>query len=329
MSWKISLGVTGIMALLIGGVFYAGQMVFQDKLTQAPQQDEPPPPFAAEQQEPPASSNQPVPPADTGVKEVQTKGVALKPEGADSLEEKGSNRKTLDLLSPMGTAPPVAQSIEPPMEKPELVAPPPKPETPPAPPLPTLTPPLPPNPGPPLNISVPPPVTAPKVAREVVKSPWTITFEVINGRTVLKAKAGKEAFFFVHCDQVDLQGPKGCLRASGKVEILDPLHAHCNVMILNLQEDRVTLEGDVTLMSCAKDKCLAFTGERLTLQVLPGLKTRIGDGNDAPRSSAPEVKKPSSRISTVGPEPIQLDFGFPVVPYDGDQLFGFWEGLFR
>jgi hypothetical protein len=324
MSWKLGLVMAGIVATVIGGVFLAGQFLLQEELTQLPRQDEPAAPFFGEYQEPPTVEHSP----------AQITSVTAKDEAKETKNSDVPKVDTLDAkptteapkavekvpidLSSLSMPPPVPQTIEPPEHKPQPVAPSPVPVAPPTPGVPALAPPLPPSP-PPQNPNISPPVSSPPV-REVVTCSWNIQMEVIKGRTVVTAKAGKDASFRIECDQLDLQAPKGCVRASGKVTITGPgLEGASNVMILNLQEDRLMLEGDVKVKSRRDKQDLELTGDRLSLRL-------INSSAEAKKASAP-----MPRISTAWPTaPLPLDF-VPVIkgPDDRAQLFRYWISLFR
>jgi lipopolysaccharide assembly outer membrane protein LptD (OstA) len=89
--------------------------------------------------------------------------------------------------------------------------------------------------------------------------------EVANGRTIVTAKAAKDAHFRIECDRLELQAPNGCVRASGKVIITgEGVSATSNVMILNLQEYRITLEGVVSVMSVRhRSELVELSGDAL------------------------------------------------------------------
>ena len=303
MSWKVGLVMAGIMVTVIGGVFLVGQFLLQEELTQLPRQDEPAAPFFGEYQEAPVIKT-----AKDEVNESKEPDVP-KVDSVDAKPTPEAPKEQANIDLSLITSPPLPQTTEPPVEKSQPVAPLPVPVAPPTPGVPALAPPLPPSPPPPTP-NIPPPVS-PVPVREVVTCCWNIQMEVIKGRTVVTAKAGKDASFRIECDQLDLQAPKGCVRASGKVSITGPgLEGASNVMILNLQEDRLMLEGDVKVKSRRDKQDLELTGERLSLRLI---------------SAAAEVKKHSSM------QPVPLDFGFPAVtgPDDRAQMFSFWLGLFR
>src|SRR5262245_29735376 len=65
--WKLGLGLACILAVISGGVYLAGQYVFQEELTALPEQDELPSQFAAEHEEPPAVENIPASSEEEGV----------------------------------------------------------------------------------------------------------------------------------------------------------------------------------------------------------------------------------------------------------------------
>jgi len=300
--WKLGLGLAGILAVISGGVYLAGHYLFQEELTVLPEPDELPPSFAVEHEEPPAAENIPASSEEEGViptaaeaDDSKADSLTKAPKDVDGPDEKttGETKPTLNapLAQPVGVEP---------------IAPLPKPAVPPVPPLPNLDPPLPPvPPPPPINLDVPRPAPIPAPVQQVVNCPWSIQLEVVKGRTTVTAKAGKEASLRIECDQLDLQAPKRCLRASGKVKITGPgLEGTSNIMTLNLQEDRLMLEGDVKVKSRRDNQDLELTGDRLNLRL---------------------INKPAKATKS------ELDFGFPTVnsPDDRSQLFNFWVEQFR
>ena len=318
--WKLGLGLACILAVISGGVYLAGQYVFQEELTALPEQDELPAQFAVEHEEPPEVENIPGRSEEEGVIPTAAEAddseadylISEAPKDVGSPDANAKDEKKPDVPAPASpetipppvgivpfaplTEPPVASEPNVPLPKPPVAVPP----------VPNLDPPLPPTPTPPpINLDIPRPAPVPAPVQQVVNCPWNIQLQVIKGRTILTAKAGKEASFRIECDQVDLQAPKGCLRASGKVKISGPgLEGTSNIMTLNLQEDRLMLEGNVKVKSRRDNQDLELTGERLNLRLI----------------------NKSAEATKVG-----LDFGFPTLnsPDDSDQIFSFWEGLFR
>jgi hypothetical protein len=308
MSWKLGLGMTGIFALVVCGVFFAGQFLFQEKLTALPEQDQPPAVVAVNQEKPPVAekTDKTEPVKDkillVGVKE---------PRMPDAFEKSKDSIPLVEAKPPSTTEDRVKQDLTKQIElakvevakgpaviSPLPIAPPlpglpiPNPETPPSPPPPNPDTP----PGPPPLVTPPPGISVP--AEKAADCLWSIQLEVVKGRTIVTAKAGKDASFRIECDQVDLQSPRGCLKATGKVKITGPgLDGSSNSLTLNLQEDRLVLEGDVKVESRRDNQDLELTGDRLNLRLI---------------NTTVEAKQSSSSSSQ-----------------DRAQLFNFWVGLFR
>jgi hypothetical protein len=105
-------------------------------------------------------------------------------------------------------------------------------------------------------------------AKPVITSPWTLQVEVVDGKTILTAFTSKDAKFRVSCDKLDLQAPRGHMKAVGAVSISSSgLQAACDSLTINLQEDLMLLEGKAQ-MKCLRDKReLEMKADRFSLRL--------------------------------------------------------------
>src|SRR5439155_23536358 len=104
-----------------------------------------------------------------------------------------------------------------------------------------------PNPGAPMPLplqALPPGADAPGSPAKVVPNcPWSLTVEIIDGRTQLTAQNGKEVKFTISCDKLDVQTPRGRIDATGKVKLAaEHLEGGCERLTISWQEDVVVLE---------------------------------------------------------------------------------------
>jgi len=80
------------------------------------------------------------------------------------------------------------------------------------------------------------------------ESPWQMTMETIDGKTVLQAMVHRRARFKVVCDRLDMQAPRGTLLAVGHVQLSgEGFHGACDALSIPLHEDRLILEGSAEL----------------------------------------------------------------------------------
>jgi hypothetical protein len=80
------------------------------------------------------------------------------------------------------------------------------------------------------------------------ESPWQMTMETIDGKTVLQAMVHRRARFKVVCDRLDVQAPRGTLLAVGHVQLSgEGFHGTCDALSIPLHEDRLILEGSAEL----------------------------------------------------------------------------------
>jgi hypothetical protein len=118
----------------------------------------------------------------------------------------------------------------------------------------------------------PPPAPSPQPAR--VACPWTFHLAVVEGRTVLTAKTGEVVQFKVACDRLDLQAPSGSIRASGAIQLHSAgLEGKADHLTINLQEDRVILNGQAHLRARRDGQQLELQADRLSLRVVGGKLT--------------------------------------------------------
>jgi lipopolysaccharide export system protein LptA len=101
-----------------------------------------------------------------------------------------------------------------------------------------------------------------------VKCPWTFHMEVVEGKTVVTAKSGDEIQMKLTCDKLDLQAPRGSLHANGAVKLTGPgLEASSDKLVINLQEERVTLEGKAEVKSQRQGQLVELQSDRLSLRL--------------------------------------------------------------
>jgi hypothetical protein len=83
--------------------------------------------------------------------------------------------------------------------------------------------------------------------------PWTLRVEIVKGRTLLTAQSGQEVQFRVSCDTLDLQAPRGNIKAAGNVQVeSDGLKGQCEQLSIAWQADQVVLEGNA-VVKCQRD----------------------------------------------------------------------------
>jgi hypothetical protein len=160
-----------------------------------------------------------------------------------------------------------------------------------------------PSPEPPISAlpldSAPVPLgIAPKPALIEVKCPWSLHLEVVKGRTVLTAQAGKDARFRIECDQLDLKAPQGSVQARGNVKISNAgLDGSSDRLTVNLQEDQVILEGRAALVARREGENMEVKGERLGVRLV---RTREHKNSPA-QESRPVEPGPSTTNTSPGP----------------------------
>jgi hypothetical protein len=94
---------------------------------------------------------------------------------------------------------------------------------------------------------------APEQPKVEAPCPWTLRVEIVKGRTLLTAQTGQEVQFRVSCDTLDLQAPRGNIKAAGNVQVeSDGLKGQCEQMSIAWQADQVVLEGNA-VVKCQRD----------------------------------------------------------------------------
>jgi hypothetical protein len=80
------------------------------------------------------------------------------------------------------------------------------------------------------------------------KSPWTLQWEINDGRTTLTAKLHKRVDFRIECDGVKMETQDGALVAVGKVLFSGPsLRGTCDRLTVSLGSDNLVFEGKAEL----------------------------------------------------------------------------------
>jgi hypothetical protein len=171
-------------------------------------------------------------------------------------------------------APESVKPVEPPVPptappvKPEAIAPPP--------PGPAAPPAVPPVDGllvtPKTKDPATPPLPAVTPSRPPAAAcPWTFQMKVVDGRTVLTARTGDEVQFKVICDRLEMQAPHGSILAVGAIMLSSSgLDGSSERLTINLQEDRVTLDGGARLQINREHQELALQADHLSLRIVGG-----------------------------------------------------------
>jgi hypothetical protein len=120
------------------------------------------------------------------------------------------------------------------------------------------------------------PPSEPPPAAVKITSPWKIYLSIVEGRTVLTAKTGAEVQFKVTCDKLDLQAPHGAIQAAGAVKLSsNDLDGTGERLTINLQEDKVILDGRAELRARREGQELELQADHLSLRIVGGrLSTR-------------------------------------------------------
>jgi hypothetical protein len=133
---------------------------------------------------------------------------------------------------------------------------------------------------PPINVLVATPTAATPTC------PWTFSLSVVKGRTLLTARIGSKVQFRVSCDRLDMQAPSGAIQATGKISLSSAgLDATSEKLTIQLQEDKVVLEGFAHVKAKRNDQELDLQADRLSL-----------------RLSTQRVIEPASHTETVEPD---------------------------
>lgn len=152
--------------------------------------------------------------------------------------------------------------------------------------------------GEPKNAKPPTPATEP-----VGPCPWTLRIELIKGRSHLTAQIKDEVQFRIRCDKLDLQAPRGNIRASGTVEILsEGLEATCDHLTIAWSEDAVLLDGQAHLKCRREGQNMEMKAPKLSLR-LSVAQGGISGAVNRDRTESQELNRPvrSSTSDTAEP----------------------------
>jgi hypothetical protein len=117
---------------------------------------------------------------------------------------------------------------------------------------------------------------------------------IVEGRTQLEARNGKEVQFSVSCQQLDLQAPRGSIQAQGDVKISGSgLDGSCEKLTINWWCDHVLLEGHAELKCLREGQDVELKADRLSLK-LSASSTVKGVGETAEPPTAEPVKETDS-----------------------------------
>jgi hypothetical protein len=112
------------------------------------------------------------------------------------------------------------------------------------------------------------PIAPSAPAVEAVSSPWTFQVTVVDGRTQLDARNGADVQLTVTCDHLDMQTPKGSVRAEGNVCVRGlNVEGSCKKLTMAWNDDRVQLEGVVRLKCKQDGQDVDLTGEQLSVKL--------------------------------------------------------------
>jgi hypothetical protein len=104
---------------------------------------------------------------------------------------------------------------------------------------------------------------------------------IVEGRTQMEARNGKEVEFRVTCQQLDLQAPRGSIQAQGDVKISGSgLDGCCERLTINWWCDHVLLEGHAQLRCLRDGQDVELKAEKLSLK-LSASSTVKGVGESA------------------------------------------------
>jgi len=91
---------------------------------------------------------------------------------------------------------------------------------------------------------------------------------VVEGRTQLEARVGKDVQFLVACDDLDIQTPKGQVCAAGNVTVSGPnVEASCTRLTLTGDDERLHLQGNVSLKCKQDGRDVDLAGEKLSMKL--------------------------------------------------------------
>jgi hypothetical protein len=127
--------------------------------------------------------------------------------------------------------------------------------------------------APPKENWVRPPAPTPEAPPrpEPVACPWTFDLAILDGKTVLTAKAGDAVQFKITCERLELQAPRGNIQAIGDIVLSSSgLKGTSQRLTISLQEDRVYLDGQARVVCEREGQELDVQGERLSLRLRAG-----------------------------------------------------------
>jgi hypothetical protein len=172
----------------------------------------------------------------------------------------------------------------------------------------------------------PSPVKAVETAAVEGPCPWTLRVEIVKGRTLLTAQTGQEVQFRVSCDKLDLQAPRGNIKASGNVKVeSDGLKGACELLSIAWQQDQVVLEGNAELKSQRDGQDMDLKAAKLSLRLSvplspgqPKVTTRAGEVRGATflsrsKSARGEIRSTRPRPNSTAPgalQPVPADGGY-------------------
>jgi hypothetical protein len=89
-----------------------------------------------------------------------------------------------------------------------------------------------------------------------------------KGRTQLEARIDKDVQFLVACDELDMQTPNGQVHAAGNVTVSGPnMEGACSKLTLTWIDERLYLEGNVTLKCKQDGQDVDLAGEQLSVKL--------------------------------------------------------------
>jgi hypothetical protein len=126
-------------------------------------------------------------------------------------------------------------------------------------------------------------------------SPWSFQMEIVDGRTILRARLHKNAEFKVLCDRVEMKVPDSGVQAVGNVTIHGPaLSASCQRLTLPLSGEHILLEGQAEA-KIQDGSGWEIKGERLNLRPVGIVAQMSADQKVAPPASSPNNPAVPSR----------------------------------
>src|SRR5262249_27794614 len=142
--------------------------------------------------------------------------------------------------------------------------------------------------------ALPQPVTPPAAAAPIPPCPWTLRMAIVEGRTQLEARNGKEVQFQVSCKQLDLQAPCGSIQAQGDVKISGSgRDGTCGRPTINGRDEQVLRKGHAQLKRLRDGQEVEWRADRLSLKLSASSTIRgVGESDEPPM--ADPGKEPDS-----------------------------------